>query len=256
MVHRKDLEKFISELLDSASFDDYCINGLQVEGKSEINRIVTGVSASARLFREAASGRKADAVITHHGLFWKSSPHPFKLTGFMRARVKILLDNDVNFFGYHLPLDAHPVHGNNSLIAKRVGLQELKFVPIQGAVNPIAAVGVLAKTTTFKEITAELDSRLGVEGTGIDSGSGSIRKVFVLSGSGGGYFMDAVAAGADLMITGELREEAVRAAEESGLSLYAAGHYNSEKLGIQALGTKLAKEFDLEVSFIDIPNPV
>ncbi len=255
MIELHRLEAYIADKLDVSAFDDYCVNGIQIEGRRDIRKIVTGVSASARIF-QAALERDADAVILHHGLFWKNSPHPMVLTGILRERVKLLLDADVSLLGYHLPLDAHPTLGNNAVISRELGVVNVSFVAIEGLERPIAALGELPQPLPFAELKQKADELMGSDGLGLDFSPGPIRRVFILAGGGGGYFNDAVEAGADLMITGELREENVRAAEELGLSIYAAGHYNSEKWGIRALGEHLKQEFDVETEFIDVPNPV
>jgi len=255
MIELKKLEQYLAQLLDTASFNDYCVNGIQIEGKSEINRIVTGVSASARLF-ETAVELEADAVIVHHGLFWKDSPHPMTLTGSIRNRVRLLINSDISLLGYHLPLDAHQELGNNALIADALGLTNLTYRALPDLEPPISAVGDLTGSLTFEEFKLFADEVLETNGLALDFSKNKIDRIYILSGGGGGYFNDAVASGADLMVTGELKEQAVRSAEEMGLSLYGAGHYNSEKFGIRALGERLMKEFDLEVEFVDIPNPV
>ena len=255
MLERDELDGYLAELLDTASFDDYCVNGLQVEGRSEIRKVITGVSVSQGLFSEAIS-RKADAVIIHHGLFWKNSPHPMALTGVLRDRVKMLLDHDINLFGYHLPLDVHPELGNNALIARALEIDDPEFVPIEGSPIPMASVGELPSSMLFEDFIKHTDEILNTHGVGLSFGAREVKRVFILSGGGGGYFLGAYRSGADVMVTGTLREDGVRIAEELGLSLYAAGHYNSEKWGIRALGEHLKEKFNLDVDFIDVPNPI
>ncbi|MDP8229308.1 MAG: Nif3-like dinuclear metal center hexameric protein [Candidatus Electryoneaceae bacterium] len=255
MISLQTLQEYLADLLEISSFDDYCINGLQVEGRREIRKIITGVSASERLFR-AAVHRKADAIIVHHGLFWRNTPHPLALVGVLGRRVKLLHQNEISLLGYHLPLDAHSEIGNNALIAKTLGLQNIVFVPIAGMERPCAAVGNLSEPVSSDAFFEKADNLLGANGLGLSFNRSEIRRIFILSGGGGGYYLDAANTGADLMITGELREDVVRSAEELGLNLYAAGHYNSEKWGIMALGEKLMEQFDVETEFVDIPNPV
>ncbi len=255
VITLSELEVYLAEFLDTGIFDDYCVNGIQVEGSEEIRRIVTGVSASYRLF-EAAADRNADAVLVHHGLFWKNSPHPMALRGFLRQRLKFLLDRNINLLGYHLPLDAHPVLGNNALIAKAINLQEIEFIPVENKGAFTGAIGKFAKPLAWEETVAVINQAMGVSGLSFAFGNREIQSVYVLSGGGGGYFSEALRLKADLLITGELNEDTVRAAEESGLALYAAGHYNSEKWGVRALGQHLAEKFNIQVEFVDIPNPV
>ncbi len=255
MIELHRLETYLADLLDVSAFDDYCVNGIQIEGCQEIRKVVTGVSASASIFRTALE-RGVEAIILHHGLFWKNSPHPMALTGILRNRVKLLMNADISLLGYHLPLDAHPTLGNNAVIGKSLGLTDITFVSVQGVDHPIAALGKLPVPVSFSEFKAKADEIMEAKGLGLDFSNKLIEKVFILSGSGGGYYSNAAEAGADLMITGELREESVRAAEELGLSVYAAGHYNSEKWGIRALGEHLHEKFNLDVEFVDVPNPV
>ena len=255
MIKLKELEEYLAQFLNTASFNDYCVNGLQIEGKPEIHRIITGVSASARLFEKAVE-YKADAVIVHHGLFWKYSPHPMRLTGTMRNRVKLLISSDISLLGYHLPLDAHQELGNNALIAKALDLTNLSFRALSDFHQPISAVGELKHSLTFDKFKEFADQALETDGLALDFSKDTINRIYILSGGGGEYFNDAGDSGADIMVTGELKEQAVRAAEEMGLSLYGAGHYNSEKWGIHALGNHLMENFNLEVKFVDIPNPV
>ena len=255
MVTLSDLQRYLADLLNTVAYTDYCVNGVQVEGRRQIGRTLTGVSVSERLFR-AAVEKKADAVIVHHGLFWQNTPTPMALTGFLKARVKLLLESDISLLAYHLPLDGHPELGNNALIARALGLKDVALVPIKGNSTPIAAVGLLPRSQLFASFVKSADRIFGSYGMAQQLALPRVHKVFVLSGGGSGYFPDAVQAGADVMVTGEIREDAVRAAEESGLNLYAAGHYNSEKWGIRALGEHLKATFKLEVTFVDIPNPV
>lgn len=255
MISLQTLQEYLAELLEISLFDDYCVNGLQVEGRREIRKIITGVSASERLFR-AAIHQKADAVIVHHGLFWRSTPSPLALVGVLGRRVKLLHQNEISLLGYHLPLDAHCKIGNNALIAEALGLQNVEFVPIDKMERPCAAVGNLSVPVSVDFFFEEADKLLGTNGLGLSFNSNEISRIFVLAGGGGGNFLDAANAGADLMVTGELREDVVRSAEELELNLYAAGHYNSEKWGIIALGEHLKEHFDVETEFVDIPNPV
>ncbi len=254
MVTLHNLSQFIGELLDTASFSDYCVNGIQVEGSKEINKIVTGVSASKRLF-QAAVDINADAVIVHHGLFWRNSPNPMALTGILGKRVKLLFQNNISLLGYHLPLDAHPEIGNNALIANALDLQEFSIVPA-GTVEPLAAVGEFQEAISFDAFHRLTDERLKTTGIALPLGCTEVKRLFIVSGGGGRDYQCAADVGADVLITGELEEDSVRAAEELGIGLYAAGHYNSETWGIKALGQRLQLQFDVEVEFVDIPNPV
>ncbi len=255
MIELNNLINNLAELLDTKSFQDYCVNGLQVEGRDEVQIVTTGVSASARLFEEAVS-RKADAVIVHHGLFWKNTQHPLALTGALGRRVKLLHQNNISLLGYHLPLDGHAEFGNNAIIAKRLGLEGIDIVPITGTENPIAAVGSFSEPVDVSTVIENANSLHNANGLLLSFGPKMVQRVFILAGGGGSFYMDAVKHHADLMITGELKEDVVRYADELKLNLYAAGHYNSEKWGIIELGNFLSSEFGLNVDFVDVPNPV
>ena len=255
MIELSNLDSYLREFLDTVSFKDHCVNGIQVDGKEKIERIVTGVTISERLIREAIDF-KADTILVHHGLFWKFSQHPFTLTGIQYKRVKLLVENNISLFGIHLPLDAHPEIGNNALIAGNLGLQDIEFLELTGMQNPISAVGNLPVPLEFDQFVNHANRMLETDGIAFNFNDAKVNRVYAVSGGAAGYYMDAVNAGSDIMITGELKEDVIRSAEECGLSLYAAGHYNSEKWGVRALGEHLMNKYDIEVKFIDIPNPV
>ncbi len=248
MALRKEILEYIDSYLNVAEFDDYCINGLQVEGKEEITTIVTGVSASARLF-EQATKLGADMIIVHHGLFWKNDPSPFSVIGIERTRLALLIKNDINLAGYHLPLDAHPDIGNNALLIKKLGLQTINAVD----------VGFLAQSPTpvvFNQFVQQLNNSLNTNSLSFPFGSSEVSKLLIISGSAAFDYPIAVEYGADTFITGEIKESLVRKIEEEKLNLIIAGHYNTETLGIQALGCLLENKFDVQCTFIDISNPV
>jgi len=256
MTTREELRGYIDQLLDCGIYDDFTVNGLQIEGRDEIRRIVTGVSPSRRLFA-AAFRWKADAVIVHHGLFWKrSTPHPLVLTGVLRDRVADILKRDVNFFAYHLPLDGDTDFGNNALIGRALGLEDLRIIPESGYRSPLIALGNLPVALSYEEFCKVADQTLGKKGKRLRFSSKPISTVAIVTGAGSDCWQDAVMNGADVLITGEIHESSVREAEEAGICLYGGGHYNTEKWGVRALGEHLAVKFDLEVKFVDVPNPM
>jgi len=248
MTTRDKILYFINDFLNVADFEDYCTNGLQVEGKQQIEKIVLGVSSSERLFVEAVN-RNADMIIVHHGLFWKNDPLPFSLIGIVRNRLALLLKNDINLAGYHLPLDAHPEIGNNAQLIKLLNLEIILA----------ADVGFLCKLhspTTFPSFVKLAEQKLDTKTMSFPFGNDQVSQVLVISGSGSSYYPMAIELGADTFITGDIRESQVRAIEEVSLNLIIAGHYNTEKLGVQALGRVLEQQFDVSCEFIDIPNPI
>jgi dinuclear metal center YbgI/SA1388 family protein len=253
-MKRQELVEYLAGLLEVDGFKDYCVNGLQVEGREDIQRIVTGVSVSRRLFAEAIE-RKADAVIVHHGLFWNNDPSPFFLTGLRAARVRDLMAHDINLFGYHLPLDSHPKLGNNARIAMRLGMEVVNRVVIEEwrDAGYICELPVPVGQDDFRE---NVDELLGTKSMLFGFGPEKVHRVLVCSGGSSTFYNVAVDNGCDTFLGGEIKESIVRLVEEAGLNFMAAGHYNTEKWGIQALGDHLREKLGLDVDWVDIPNPV
>lgn len=248
-MKRTDLLRYLDDYLSVRDFSDYCVNGLQVEGRGDIKRIVTGVSVSERLFAYAAE-TQADAIIVHHGLFWKGgTPHPFFLRGVMRQRVKALLAADLNLLAYHLPLDAHPQVGNGIQLAQGLGLCEIE--PMDYGV-----AGRLSPPLSLAEMEGRLRTHCPGEPLVFPYGPEKSERVAVLTGGAANMAEAAADAGMHLLITGNATEPCVRIAEEAGITVMAAGHYNSERLGVIALGEHLKAQFSLSVEFFEVPNPV
>ena len=249
MTPRTELESYLNTLLDVGKFRDYGPNGLQVEGRPELHKIVSGVTASLALI-EAAVSSKADALLVHHGLFWKG--HDGRLTGWLKARVELLLAHRINLFAYHLPLDAHAEFGNNAQLGARLGLaadgrfgeQNLGFIgsPAEALTVP-ALSALLQRQLKRAPLVVEADPRR------------PIRRVAWCTGGAQGYFESAIAAGADAFITGEISEPQAHLARETGVAFLACGHHASERYGALALGAHLAARFGLDHEFIDIDNP-
>ncbi|PWC19191.1 Nif3-like dinuclear metal center protein [Brenneria roseae subsp. roseae] len=246
-MHNRDLEKLMNQLLNVETFQDYAPNGLQVEGRDNVQRIVTGVTASQALL-DAAVEHEADAILVHHGYFWKNeSP---VVSGMKRHRLKTLLVNDINLYGYHLPLDAHPQLGNNAQLAE---LLELKVL---GMIEPLVPHGELAQPMNSDAFCRRLENRLGrsVLHCG-DNAPQQIQRVAWCTGGGQGFIEPAARFGVDAFITGEVSEQTIHIAREMGLHFFAAGHHATERGGIRALGEWLAEQHNFDVTFIDIPNP-
>lgn len=248
MAHRDEIIAFLNELLKVDEFNDQCVNGLQVEGKSEVQKIVLGVSVSERLFN-AAIQKAADLILVHHGLFWSRDAHPFALTGITRRRLALLLQHDINLVGYHLPLDAHPEVGNNIQLLKRLDLEPCNAVGI-------GFVGQLRQPTRLEHFVRHVNQQLQTQAMVFPYGASTCRRVLVISGASSSAYPEAVALGVDTFLGGDIREENVRAIEETGLNYIAAGHYNTEKFGLLALSPILKNHFVVETHFVDIPNPV
>jgi dinuclear metal center YbgI/SA1388 family protein len=238
----------MAQLLAVERFRDYGPNGLQVEGRERIARVVSGVTASRTLIA-AAVRDGADAILVHHGLFWRG--HDGCLTGWLRERVALLLAHDINLFAYHLPLDAHAELGNNAQFGARLGLQadarfgeqELGFAGAAGALDSTAALQAALQRVCLR-------APVGVPGDGR-----RLSRIGWCTGGAQGQFEAAIAAGVDAYVTGEISEPQAHIARETGVAFFACGHHASERFGAQALGEHLAAQFGIEHRFIDIDNP-
>lgn len=248
-MHRDELLRYLDELLQAGQIADYSFNGLQVEGRDEVRRLVVSVSACAELFRFAVQQR-ADAVLVHHGILWQGQDP--RIRGLFRERLKILLENDLNLYAYHLPLDKHPELGNNGVAARALGLKELQLFAEVGYVGVHEGLGLADVLRTVKE----LYGGFGNEPLVFAEGPEVIHRIAILSGGGGKYVGQAVEAGADLLLTGEAAEPSMNLAREGRIHFVAAGHYATERLGVRALADHLSEQLGLEVIFHDIPNPV
>ncbi|CNK17013.1 putative hydrolase-oxidase [Yersinia frederiksenii] len=246
-MRNTELETLINTKLDIAAFQDYAPNGLQVEGREEVRRIVTGVTASQALL-DAAVEQQADAIVVHHGYFWKNEP--VVVRGMKRNRLKTLLTNDINLYGYHLPLDAHPELGNNAQLAKLLDIRVL------GEIESLLPYGEFDTPINAVILREKLEALLGrsVLHCG-DHAPVNIRRIAWCSGGGQGFIQQAAEFGVDAFITGEVSEQTIHIAREMGVNFYAAGHHATERYGIKALGEWLASQHQFDVIFIDIPNP-
>jgi dinuclear metal center YbgI/SA1388 family protein len=249
---RDELIAFLDELLDSPSFDDYGPNGLQVAGREEVRRVVTGVSASRELFERAAADG-ADMVVCHHGLFWGSAP--ITIDARMKGRLAPLFDGDMSLAAYHLPLDAHPEVGNNALICGELGLRRGEpFGEARGR-----AIGFVAHADEPLALEALAESCCSVFGRDplVFPGDGRpVRRLGVVSGGGGSSMQDAIRLGLDAFLTGEPEEPAMADARESGVAFLACGHHATETFGVRHLGALLAERFGVDERFVEIANPV
>lgn len=240
-----------SRYLAVSGMPDYCPNGLQVEGRAEVSRIVSGVTASQALL-DAAVEAGADLVLVHHGYFWKSE-NPC-VVGSKQRRLKTLLTHEMSLLAYHLPLDVHPEVGNNVQLARRLGVQ------VEGPLEPgnprsVGLVGSLPEPMEPLDFARRVALVLQREPLLIEAAR-PIRRLAWCTGAAQGYIEQAIAAGVDAYLTGEVSESTVHSARENGISFLAAGHHATERYGVQALGDYLASRFSIEHRFIDCPNPV
>ncbi len=266
-LDRDYLSAYLAEELQVARIKDYCPNGLQVQGKSSIKTIVTGVTASLALIEEAIA-LKADAIFVHHGWFWKNDDA--RIVGQLHRRLKLLMDHDINLFAYHLPLDVHPQLGNNAQLARVMGWKPLKpaehsKLASKGSSSSNSADvmdGLIwqgrpdASQKTLGQLARSMASRLGRDPLVIGNLKQPINTIAWCTGGAQGYINQAISMKVDAYISGEVSEPTFHAAQESGVAYIAAGHHATERYGIAALGEHLAKKFGLRHHFVDIHNPV
>jgi len=249
-VNRDTLVSHLDQYLDSRG-RDYGPNGLQVEGREEIGKVVTGVSACQELFVRAREAG-ADAVLVHHGLFWEGMPRT--LTGFQYRRVAELIRGEMSLIAYHLPLDRHLEVGNNAVAGRQLGLRRIEpFGEHDGL--PLGVKGLFPEPLSPDELVERCRQVYGQEPLTYLSGPESISTLGVISGGGQREFYSAIGEGLDAYITGEVTEWVMNVSRETRTHYLAAGHYATERLGVRALGEHLAERFGIEVEFIDVPNP-
>lgn len=248
MVKTDELEHYLNTLLNVSQFKDYAPNGLQVEGRKSIRKIVTGVTACQALL-DAAVELGADAVLVHHGYFWRGD-NPV-VRGMHQRRLASLLKNDLNLFAYHLPLDAHPELGNNAQLAKRLGLIVETTLNEQGIGN----VGVLAEPTSLETFSLKIEQVLQRKPLSVAGGDHLIQRIAWCTGGAQGYIQDALGFGVDAYLSGEISEHTTHSARENHVHYIAAGHHATERYGVQALGEHLTERFGVECKFVEIDNP-
>lgn len=252
MAGLNELVCYLDEYLASADYQDYAPNGLQVEGRPELRRIVAGVTASQALL-DAAVERQADAVLVHHGYFWKGEDT--RIVGIKQRRLKTLLKNDISLLAYHLPLDGHPELGNNAQLAKLWGW-EVSGRFGQGPEGGLAMHSELPEAMSLAELGEHISKVLDRPAQCIDGGGHAIRRVGWCSGAAQGYLDQAAELGLDAFISGEISESTVHIARERGIHYIAAGHHATERYGVQALAAHISQHFDINAEFVDISNPV
>jgi dinuclear metal center YbgI/SA1388 family protein len=247
VADRDEILAFASELLDLDAYPDYGPMGLQVAGAPKVDRIACGVSASLELFeRAAAVGAKM--LLVHHGVLWDRETRV--IDDAMRRRLKALFDADLTLAAYHLALDAHPELGNNALLARELGIEPSEQFA------EIGFGGTLAEPVSVGQFAARVQEKLGSEPVVFAHGPDPVERAAVVTGGAARYLADAAREGYDLFLTGEPAEPSLHTARELGIHFVAAGHYATERIGIQALTERLAENFDLDWEFIDLPNPV
>jgi len=251
MIHTRELLDYTDRLLEVETVRDYCPNGLQVEGRPEIERLMTGVTANQPLL-EAAVDWHADALLVHHGWFWKNEPAV--LTGMKLRRVRTALDGGFNLIAYHLPLDVHRRYGNNAELARLLGI-EVEGQRDAAGVPGLLWYGRLPAPVAASELGERIAHQLQRVPLHLGPGEGRIETVAWCTGAGQDFIDDAAALGVDAFVSGEVSERTTHAAREQGIHYFAAGHHATERHGVQALAAHLAERFELETRFVDIDNP-
>lgn len=252
MILRDELGLYLADFLHCADFNDYAPNGLQIEGKSEISRICTAVTASAEVISEAVK-LKADALLVHHGYFWRGEDPIIK--GIKKQRISKLLCHDVSLFAYHLPLDCHTTLGNNACLAQLFSFKSIKMHSA-GKTENLLWSGQLTKALTATELSTQLQEKLGREPLHIAGSDKPIQQLAWCSGAAQDFIEEAQALGVDAYFSGEVSERSYYLAKELGIHYFACGHHATERFGIQALGNHLADKFALVHTFIDSANPI
>jgi len=251
MKNRKLANK-LDQLLEIHQFKDYCPNGLQIEGREEVKKIVTGVTANQALI-DAAIAQDADAILVHHGFFWKGEKQ--EIVGMKYNRIKALIENGINLYAYHLPLDVHPELGNNAQLAKLLDITDRR--PLEPwDKRSVGRVGKFEEAISADELSTRLSNVLSRDPLHIDGGKKEIKTVAWCTGGGQDYITIAAEQGIDAFISGEISERITHIAREMGIHYFAAGHHATERYGVKVLGEYLNDELGFDVTFIDIDNPV
>lgn len=248
-MQRSELCAYLDATLEAARFRDYCPNGLQVEGRRDIGKVVCGVTANQALI-DAAIHQGADALLVHHGWFWKGEDG--RVTGMRKARLATLLKHDINLIAYHLPLDAHGELGNNAQLARLAGWQiEGRF-----AEQDIGFHGRPGPVQSATAIAGHLHRVLGRLPLLVGNGDREVKRIAWCTGGAQGYFEQAISAGADLFVSGEISEQTTHLARESGVPYIAAGHHATERYGVQAVARRVEEVFGIQCSYVEVDNPV
>ena len=251
MVTLKELTVYTNTYLQIDCFQDYCPNGLQVEGKGNIKRLITGVTASQALL-DAACEKDADVILVHHGYFWRNEDT--RVVGIKRTRLATLLQNNISLLAYHLPLDTHPEVGNNVQLGKLLGI-EIDGVLQRDSQSVCGSVGHLPTAISAEQFAQILNEKLSRTCTHVHAGPPDIAVIGWCTGAGQGFIELAVEQQLDAYISGEISEPTTHIAREAGIHYFAAGHHATERYGVQALGKHLAQKFGLSHEFVDMDNP-
>ena len=252
MATLSEIIQWCDQTLKSNEFKDYAPNGLQIEGKAQVNKILCAVTASQTAI-EAAIATGADLLLVHHGYFWKGEAYP--ITGMRGKRIKSLIQHDISLVGYHLPLDSHPTLGNNAAIAERLGLENITALDPSER-HPIGNIGYLKAAMTPEAFRQFVSDQLGFNAIHLAAAKTEIRKVGFCTGGAQDYIQKASLQDCDAYISGEVSERTFYEAEELNVHYYACGHHATERYGVQRLGQALAQQFNLEYEYFELNNPI
>ena len=252
MATLADIIQWCDSTLKSHEFKDYAPNGLQIEGKTEVNKIVCAVTASQTAI-DAAIAQGADLLLVHHGYFWKGEAYP--ITGMRGKRIKSLIQQDISLVGYHLPLDSHPTLGNNAAIADLLELQNIEALdPTER--HPIGNIGYLKSAMSPEAFKAFVSERLGFDAIHLPCDKSTIQKVGFCTGAAQDFISKAAEQGCDAFISGEVSERTYYEAKELDVHYYACGHHATERYGVQRLAKAISEQFNIEYSYFELNNPI
>ncbi|TSH77095.1 Nif3-like dinuclear metal center hexameric protein [Acinetobacter sp. RF15A] len=252
MADLNDIIQWCNQTLLTHEFKDYAPNGLQIEGRAEVKKIVCAVSASQSAI-EAAIEQGADLLLVHHGYFWKGEPYP--ITGMRGKRIKALIQNDISLVGYHLPLDSHPTLGNNAAIADLLGLENIEQLDPSER-HPIGNIGYLKQPMSPEYFKSHVSEKLGFDAIHLPADKTQIHKVGFCTGGAQDYIHKAAAADCDAYISGEVSERTFYEAQELNVHYYACGHHATEKYGVQRLAKAISEQFNIEYAYYELNNPI
>ena len=252
MAQLKEIIQWCDETLNTHEFKDYAPNGLQIEGRSDVQKILCAVTASQEAI-EAAIAQNADLLLVHHGYFWKGEPYP--ITGMRGKRIKSLIQHDISLVGYHLPLDSHPTLGNNAAIAECLALENLQALDPSER-HPIGNIGFLKQALSATEFRDYLTARLGFNTIHLPAEKNQIQKVGFCTGAAQDFIGKAAEQGCDAFISGEVSERTYYEAKELGVHYYACGHHATERYGVQRLAKAISEQFNIEYSYFELNNPI
>ena len=252
MTKLQDIIQWCDQTLKSSEFKDYAPNGLQIEGKTEVRKILAAVTASQDAI-DAAIRENADLLLVHHGYFWKGEAYP--ITGMRGKRIKSLIQHDISLLAYHLPLDSHPSLGNNAAIADLLKLERIEALDPSER-HPIGNIGYLNQPMPVEEFKKFVSEKLKFDVTHLPADKNMIEKVGFCTGGAQDFIVKAAEQGCDAYISGEVSERTFYEAKELGIHYFACGHHATERYGVQRLGQAISEQFDIEYVYFELNNPI